>query len=88
MHAYSRQRMEGFLDHVIPEITRVPLVDVCLYVRLLIREEIRMQQFFGFLLDGGPPSTNVQQSITVLQSIGALDSDSNQVRVRKVTLVL
>lgn len=72
-HLYPRSKLEGFQDLPIPEITRHSLVDVCLYARVIIPEEMRLPQFFCSLPDG-PPTTSVHQAVEILESIEALDS--------------
>jgi HrpA-like RNA helicase len=51
------------------------LIDVCLYARLIIPEDMRLPQFFCSLPDG-PPTTAVHQAIEILESIDAFDSQS------------
>ena len=52
---YRRSAMDAFDDQPIAEIARVCLVDVCLYGRLLIPEEMELCQFFNSLSFGERP---------------------------------
>lgn len=74
-HLYPRSRLEGFQEFPVPEITRDPLVDVCLHARMVIPDDMRLPQFFCSLPDS-PPTTTVHQAMEVLQAIDALDSQS------------
>lgn len=71
-HLYPRSTLEGFQEYPIPEITRDPLIDVCLFARLVIPDDIKLPQFFCSLPDG-PPTTAVHQATETLESIDAFD---------------
>nr|CAH0102024.1 unnamed protein product [Daphnia galeata] len=74
-HLYPRSTLDGLQEYPVPEITRDSLIDVCLYARLIIPEDMRLPQFFCSLPDG-PPTTAVHQAIEILESIDAFDSQS------------
>ncbi len=85
-HLYPRSRLDGFQEYPVPEITRDSLVDVCLFARLIIPEEMRLPQFFCSLPDG-PPTTAVHQAIGILESIDAFDSH-NKVMLNAISEAL
>jgi HrpA-like RNA helicase len=78
-HLYPRSTLDGLQEYPVPEITRDSLIDVCLYARLIIPEDMRLPQFFCSLPDG-PPTTAVHQAIEILESIDAFDSQSKVIR--------
>lgn len=74
-HLYPRSTLDGFQEYPVPEITRDPLIDVCLFARLAVPEEVKLSAFFCSLPDG-PPTTAVHQAVETLESIDALDKQS------------
>ncbi len=86
-HLYPRSTLDGLQEYPVPEITRDPLIDVCLFARLIIPEDMRLPQFFCSLPDG-PPTTAVHQAIEILESIDAFDSQSKVIETELNHLIL
>ena len=86
-HLYPRSTLDGLQEYAVPEITRDPLIDVCLFARLIIPEDMRLPQFFCSLPDG-PPTTAVHQAIEILESIDAFDHQSKVIQTELNHLIL
>lgn len=73
---YPRSRMEQFLEQPVAEVTRVPLVDACLYARLLIPKDMELGQFFNSLPFGErPPAGALRDALETLKAIQVFDAD-------------
>ena len=73
---YSRPRMEQFLNEPVAEVTQVPLLDACLYARLLVPKEMELGQFFNSLPFGEtPPVGTWQDALETLKAIEVFDAD-------------
>lgn len=61
-------------NYTTPEILRVPLAEICLNARMLIKDNQSIEQFLSQAIQ--PPSThNIRQAINLLRKIDALDSN-------------
>lgn len=73
---YSTEQYEAMDQYTLPEILRVPLTEICLNAKILAADKVSIQEFLLKALQ--PPSVrNIQQSISLLQQIDALDENEN-----------
>lgn len=69
---YSKDRFESMSDTTLPELLRSSLTEICLQTKLMINENLKIEEFLLKCIT--PPSlASIRQSIKLLQSLGALD---------------
>lgn len=73
---YSRDRFNSMLDVTIPELLRTSLTEVCLQTKLLIDENMKIEEFLQKCI-ASPSMANIRQSVKYLQKMGALDKAEN-----------
>lgn len=72
---YSSDRYEAFDEYTMPELLRVPLTEICIQAKLIDKDK-KVAEFLRDALQ--PPNEyNIEQSIRILQAIGALDESEN-----------
>lgn len=72
---FSQEQFNKMDEYTLPEILRVPLPEICLHAKIL-----SINASIGEFLSNAiqpPPKVNIDQSINLLQSIGALDSNES-----------
>lgn len=62
-------------EYTLPELLRVPLADICVQAKSIARD-MRIADFLNLAIQP-PGPLNIEQSIQILQSIGALDQQEN-----------
>jgi len=73
---YSRDRFTSMLDVTIPELLRTSLTEVCLQSKLLIENNMKIEDFLQRCI-AAPSIANIRQSVKYLQKMGALDKEEN-----------
>jgi HrpA-like RNA helicase len=68
----TKERFENLPNHRPPEAHRVPLQDICLRFRSIIKETNVLFQLLQLLIDP-PPAKTIEIAVSLLKSIHALD---------------
>jgi ATP-dependent RNA helicase DHX29 len=72
-HLITKERFGKLPDHRLPEVQRLPLQDICLRFRSILKESDSLFDQLQSLIDP-PPAKNIQAAVELLQSIHALDA--------------
>lgn len=72
---YSLKHYENLEKYTLPEMLRVPLIEICLNAKMLA-DQMSIEEFLLKALQP-PPKQSIRQSIDLLKKIDALDSNEN-----------
>lgn len=67
---YSKQRFDAMEEFTLPELLRIPLTELCLHARIMTKTTI--SDYLSKAVQP-PPASTINQSIKLLQTIGALN---------------
>lgn len=71
---YSTARFNNFHAFPVPEILRSSLHELCMYARVFIQKEKKIEDFFAYLMEP-PAPVAVKKAIDTLIGLGALDPE-------------